>query len=171
MTPKQHIVSFSGGKDSTAMLLMMLERDMQVDRVVCVDTTKEFPQMYEHIAKVQEMILPLKIEIVKLDFDYWFTSHQKTRGKYKHILGYGWPDMQRRWCTALKNMAFSHTATNMTYNPRSWANRRVKHGHIEYRGFAYDERESTQVSGAGRRAALPVNRLANNRGAGSTILL
>ncbi len=27
----RHIVSFSGGKDSTAMLLMMLERGMQVD--------------------------------------------------------------------------------------------------------------------------------------------
>jgi len=40
-----NIVSFSGGKDSTAMLLMMLEKGIPVDRVICVDTTKEFPQM------------------------------------------------------------------------------------------------------------------------------
>ena len=40
-----NIVSFSGGKDSTAMLLMMLEKDVPVDRVICVDTTKEFPAM------------------------------------------------------------------------------------------------------------------------------
>ena len=63
-----NIVSFSGGKDSTAMLLMMLERGVPVDRVICVDTTKEFPAMYEHIKKVQSMIEPLKIEIVKIDF-------------------------------------------------------------------------------------------------------
>ena len=68
----KHIVSFSGGKDSTAMLLMMLERGVPVDRVICVDTTKEFPQMYEHIEKVQAMVAPIQIEIVKIDFDYWF---------------------------------------------------------------------------------------------------
>lgn len=42
-----NIVSFSGGKDSTALLLMMLERGMRVDDIVCVDMGKEFPQMYE----------------------------------------------------------------------------------------------------------------------------
>ena len=62
-----NIVSFSGGKDSTAMLLMMLERGIPVDRVLCVDTTKEFPQMYEHIEKVQSMIEPLKIDFVKMN--------------------------------------------------------------------------------------------------------
>lgn len=60
-----NVVSFSGGKDSTAMLLMMLEKNIPVDRVICVDTTKEFPAMYRHVAKVQEMIEPLKIEVVK----------------------------------------------------------------------------------------------------------
>ena len=44
-----NIVSFSGGKDSTAMLLMMIDKGITVDRIICVDTTKEFPQMYEHI--------------------------------------------------------------------------------------------------------------------------
>lgn len=58
---KIHVVSFSGGKDSTAMLLMMIEKGITVDRVICVDTTKEFPQMYEHIQKVQAMIEPLKL--------------------------------------------------------------------------------------------------------------
>ena len=42
----KHIVSFSGGKDSTAMLLMMLEKKMQVDEIIFCDTGKEFPQMY-----------------------------------------------------------------------------------------------------------------------------
>ena len=61
-----NIVNFSGGKDSTAMLLMMLEKDIKVDKIVCIDTTKEFPQMYEHISKVQD-IIPIKIDIIKND--------------------------------------------------------------------------------------------------------
>lgn len=40
LTGAMNIVSFSGGRDSTAMLLMMLEKGITVDRVVCVDTTK-----------------------------------------------------------------------------------------------------------------------------------
>ena len=31
---KRQIVSFSGGKDSTAMLLMMIEKKMQIDEIV-----------------------------------------------------------------------------------------------------------------------------------------
>ena len=30
----KHIVSFSGGKDSTAMLIMMIEKGMQIDEIV-----------------------------------------------------------------------------------------------------------------------------------------
>ncbi len=52
----EHIVQFSGGKDSTAMLLMMLEKDMPIDEIIFCDTGKEFPQMYEHIEKVQKYI-------------------------------------------------------------------------------------------------------------------
>ena len=50
----RHVVNFSGGKDSTALLLMMLERRMQVDDMVFCDTGVEFPQMYEHIEKLVE---------------------------------------------------------------------------------------------------------------------
>ena len=40
-----HVVSFSGGKDSTAMLLRMLELGMRVDEILYCDTYMEFPQM------------------------------------------------------------------------------------------------------------------------------
>ena len=33
-----HAVSLSGGKDSTAMLLLMIERDMPIDMVLSADT-------------------------------------------------------------------------------------------------------------------------------------
>ena len=47
----KHIVSFSGGKDSTAMLLMMIEKQMPIDYVLYIDTTKDFPQTYEHMER------------------------------------------------------------------------------------------------------------------------
>jgi len=121
----KHIISFSGGKDSTAMLLLMIEKGMQIDRIICVDTTKEFPAMYRHIQKVQEYIMPLEIEIVKIDFDYWFGEHIKTRGKHFGKTGYGWADFKNRWCTALKRDAYNNIA---------------KEKHFRYLGIAFDER-------------------------------
>jgi len=143
----KHIVSFSGGKDSTAMLLMMLERGVPVDRVICVDTTKEFPQMYEHIEKVQAMVDPIQIEIVKIDFDYWFGEHVKTRGKRKGETGYGWPDMRNRWCTALKRQLFRKTLALVPYNPRKRFGVNSTPGSIvEFHGIAFDEKERTLVN-------------------------
>jgi len=99
---KQFIVNFSGGKDSTAMLLMMIEKGVAIERVVMVDTTKEFPAMYRHVEKVKKHIAPLEIEILPLEFDYWFYDHVKTKGKRKGEKGYGFPYFTQRWCTARK---------------------------------------------------------------------
>lgn len=51
-----NVVQFSGGKDSTAMLLMMLEKNMPIDDIIFCDTGNEFPQVYEHIEKVNKYI-------------------------------------------------------------------------------------------------------------------
>ena len=96
-----NIVSFSGGKDSTAMLLMMLDRNIPIDKIICVDMTKEFPQMYDYIRRVEEYI-QLPITIIPIEFDYWFSKYTKKRGKWTDHRGYGWPDYQFRWCTGLK---------------------------------------------------------------------
>ena len=53
--PDLHVVSFSGGKDSTAMLLGMIERDMPIDYILFCDTGIEFPAMYEHIDRVEKI--------------------------------------------------------------------------------------------------------------------
>lgn len=103
----QYVVSFSGGKDSTAMLFMLLERGCRIDRIIYIDTTKEFPQMYDHIEEVQKRI-PMKIETYTIPFDYWFCEHVKTKGKAKGCIGYGWPTVRRRWCTELKTRTFSN---------------------------------------------------------------
>lgn len=98
----KHIVQFSGGKDSTAMLLIMLEKGMPVDEIIFCDTGKEFPAMYKHIAKVEQYI-GRSITRLKADksFDYYFSEYIKTTGKNKGTKGYGWPRMWMRWCTRI----------------------------------------------------------------------
>ena len=51
-----HAVSLSGGKDSTAMLLLMIEQDMPIDVVLNADTGMEFPEMYEHLQKLDDLL-------------------------------------------------------------------------------------------------------------------
>ncbi len=51
-----HAVSLSGGKDSSAMLLLMIERGMPIDMVLSADTGMEFPEMYEHLAKLDKHV-------------------------------------------------------------------------------------------------------------------
>lgn len=96
----KNIVQLSGGKDSTAMLLMMLEQGIRVDDIVFCDTGKEFPQMYYHMEKIEKYI-GRTITVLKPEksFDYYFLEHVRTSGDYKGVAGYGWPGMKRRWCT------------------------------------------------------------------------
>ena len=54
--PIKHVVSLSGGKDSTAMLLRMLEEGMPVDIILFCDTGLEFEGMYHHIEKLEKYI-------------------------------------------------------------------------------------------------------------------
>lgn len=53
---KRYMVSFSGGKDSTAMLFMLLERGYPITDVVFADTKYEFPEMYIHIENVRKIL-------------------------------------------------------------------------------------------------------------------
>ena len=97
---KKYIVSFSGGKDSTAMLLLLIENNRPIDEIIFCDTGMEFQDMYEHIEKVKEMI-GLPITVLKSDksFEYYMFDHIKTKGKNKGQKGYSWPDFRNRWCT------------------------------------------------------------------------
>lgn len=102
----QYVVSLSGGKDSTAMLFMLLERGCRVDRIIYIDTTKEFPQMYEHLEEVQKRI-PIQIETASFPFDYYFSEIVKSKGSHKGEKGLGWPTVWCRWCTAWKRDLFA----------------------------------------------------------------
>lgn len=128
-----NVVQFSGGKDSTCMLLMMLERGMVVDKIIFCDTGMEFPQMYEHIKAVDDYIFKnynKRIEIIKAEkgFEYYMFDHIKTRGKNKGKQGYGWATMGIRWCTTLLKQQVSSKFL-----------RELKEPYTNYIGIAYDE--------------------------------
>ena len=131
-----HVVSFSGGKDSTAMLLRMIELDMPIDEIIFCDTGVEFPAMYEHIVKVEKYI---GREITKLKephgYEYWLLYHKvrhrtnynvDIRGSY----GYSWATHMNRWCTStLKTSLFNKHIKELTQ----------KFNVTRYVGIAYDE--------------------------------
>lgn len=95
----KHIVQFSGGKDSTCMLLMMLEKGMQVDEIIFCDTGMEFPQMYEHIDKVEQYI-GRPITRIKPKYSYEYMMYEMKPKKEKNSeKGYGWASSIIRWCT------------------------------------------------------------------------
>lgn len=97
------VASFSGGKDSTAMVLRMIERGDQLDEVIFCDTGMEFPAMYSHIGRVREAVESegVKFTVLKADrtFDWYFLEKPVDSEVHGHYRGYAWPSMRMRWCT------------------------------------------------------------------------
>ena len=105
------IVSLSGGKDSTAMLLMMMERGEPIHSVAFFDTGWEFPELLAHVSRVRVMVqragIPFVVLRSRLPFNHWLYERQivARKGKNKgrvHRIGNGWPSASRRWCTRQK---------------------------------------------------------------------
>lgn len=138
-----HAVSLSGGKDSTAMLLLMIERDMPIDMVLSADTGMEFPEMYEHLAKLDEHLFRERgIHITTLrhpkGFEYLMFDEpkQKPRSLENRAklgippYGNGWPGIRVRWCTGqLKTHLITKEVNRL----------KGELGAIHYVGIAADE--------------------------------
>ena len=138
-----HAVSLSGGKDSSAMLLLMIERDMPIDMVLSADTGMEFPEMYEHLAKLDEHLFRERgIHITTLrhpkGFEYLMFDEpkQKPRSLENRAklgippYGNGWPGIRVRWCTGqLKTHLITKEVNRL----------KGELGAIHYVGIAADE--------------------------------
>ena len=138
-----HAVSLSGGKDSTAMLLLMIEQDMPINMVLSADTGMEFPEMYEHLAKLDEHLFRERgIHITTLrhpkGFEYLMFDEpkQKPRSLENRArlgippYGNGWPGIRVRWCTGqLKTHLITKEVNRL----------KGELGAIHYVGIATDE--------------------------------
>ena len=111
----KHIVSYSGGKDSTAMLLKMIDEGWPIDEIVFIqimatDTLgAEFPYMYEYLDKVDQYCKDrIGIGITRvmhpqgLTFENYF-YRQTAKGKNKGRI-YGWPYTLGAWCNSRLKM-------------------------------------------------------------------
>lgn len=86
--PERHIVSLSGGKDSTALAIYLKDRISNLEYVFC-DTGEELPETYEYLDKLEVF---LGKEIKKLKARQSFDDMLKARGGFL-------PSKQVRWCT------------------------------------------------------------------------
>jgi len=88
---RQHspwIVSFSGGKDSTATLLWALGHNPEDTLAIFCDTGAEWPETYTYLDQVEQR---LGIAIIRLSTDATLEDLVRERGR--------WPALHVRYCT------------------------------------------------------------------------
>lgn len=131
------VVSFSGGKDSTWMLLEMIRRGEHIDSVAFFDTGWEFPQMYEHVEKIKTIVEGKGIEFVTIrpehSFDYYMFDKPIKNG---HHYGYSWCGYKGcRWGTTYKTQSIDNYYKQLP-------------NHIKCIGIAADEPQRVGKNGA-----------------------
>lgn len=136
-------VSLSGGKDSSAMLILMIERGMPVDIVLAADTGMEFPEMYTHLAKMDEYLYKergLHITTLRHPHGFEWLMFDDPKKKVSCIAnrerlgiplyGNGWPGMKVRWCTGQLKTHLINKEVNRL---------KGEHHALHYVGIAADE--------------------------------
>ena len=94
MKPKIHIASCSFGKDSIATILLALENNEPLDRVVFSEVMFDISrnisgEIPEHIEWIYSTAIPklkqmgVNVDIVRADTDYMYWFHHIPNGKYK----------------------------------------------------------------------------------------
>ena len=104
MKPKFYVVSLSGGKDSTAMLLRLIEEHRPIDLILFCDTGLEFPQMYEHLMRLEAYIgRPITRLRAEHNFEYYFLYYTPKRKnpRLDGLSGMSWAGPCNRWCTGM----------------------------------------------------------------------
>lgn len=117
------------------MTLRMKEEGWPVDEILFVDTGLEFPQMYEHLDKLERY---LQFPITRLKpphtFEYLFYEYTPPRKNpaLAGLSGLSWPGPQCRWCTArLKTRVIDRHLREL----------KKEFDVVQYIGIAADEQE------------------------------
>ena len=135
MADVKYIASCSFGKDSLAMVLLLLEKKYPLDEVIFFDTGMEFQAIYNNRDKLSEILLRNNIKFSVLNDKHSFEYNAFQREVHKKdgtiVYGYDWCGGSRRWATAAK---------------LSTINRHYKDNYgdevvVEYVGVAVDESE------------------------------
>lgn len=84
----KHVVALSGGKDSTALALWLVENEPRDYQFVCTPTGNELPEMLEHWRRLGEMLGKPLLPV---------TSGKSLQGEIKRQRML--PNNRARWCT------------------------------------------------------------------------
>ena len=121
------VLCYSGGKDSTAMLIHLLENDAQIDDILYVDVGNwMWKEMGEHLKKVEDTLnvnitVLDRSDLIKEGFERW-----------------GFPSIFQRWCTEVKKESMRKWIKNK-YHPDSYPNEEI----VQYIGYCADEEKRT----------------------------
>ncbi len=86
--PTRHILSLSGGKDSSALAIYMRDKVPEMEYAFC-DTGKELPETYEYLSRLEAYLgKPIERLNSERGFDHWLEVY----GNYL-------PSSRMRWCT------------------------------------------------------------------------
>lgn len=132
------------------MLLLMIERGLPINTVLWADTGMEFPEMYDHISKVDDYLYRERgIHITMLrhpkGFEYLMFEEEKQRPSSIEnrqrlgvlLYGNGWPGVKVRWCTGqLKTHLISKEVNRI----------KGEYQALHYVGIAADEPKRIKMS-------------------------
>lgn len=138
----KHVISFSGGKDSMATLLLMLDHKIQIDDIIFADTGLEFPEMYKYLVMVEQYIgrKITRLSHPSRNFENLFYQ-RKRKGNYVGQI-YSFPRVRGCYLQSYLKMA-PIKRYKRTIGP-----------HISYLGIAYDEPERYTRLGKNERSLL-----------------
>lgn len=101
----KHIASCSGGKDSVAMVLRLLEFNYPLDEVVFYDNGMEFNAIYDTLDKISAIVSErgIKYTVLRPAYDFEYQMFYKpVKGRNGMHNGYSWCGGRCRWGTTDK---------------------------------------------------------------------
>lgn len=141
---KYYIASVSWGKDSLAMLLLLIDKGYPLDEVVFYDTGMEFQAIYDTQNRMKPTLEQLGIKYTVLYPENSFLYDMLERPKIKRsgvtVYGDGWCGGPCRWGTFKKLRALDKYAK--------------EHNAVVYIGLAADERVRLLKLETSKRAPL-----------------
>lgn len=133
---KYYVASCSGGKDSVAMTISLIERKYPLNEGITFDWGMEFKAVYNSLAKIKALCEENGIKYTVLkhkhDFMYLATQHEVRNEKTHevHKVGYSWCGGTARWGTTFKERII-----------RNYYNSLGDYDVVDYVGIAFDEKE------------------------------
>lgn len=129
----KYVASTSLGKDSLAMILLLIEKHYPIDEVIFFDTEMEFQAIYKNCLRLSKVLAynSIPFTILKNGTSFEYRAFQKPVQKKEGTLVYGYD-----WCGGCRRWATTGKLATIKQHYRNKYNNDII---IEYVGLAADE--------------------------------